>query len=752
MATNCSSGKAPTGGFVASYAPEQLLLRYARGRIAHFAGRQVLTVVGALMLFATAGWQMGVAVVALALLGEAADCAFLRTIPRRLEQGASLHRLFRVSALTGAFQAAAIAACALLSWFATAHHTLLFTAAFLATAALNAGLIFPFHRTAALYRLVVYLVTLIAVATEMVTMRDFTAPEVYLDIAGLAVLTYMISAFLSYVATAAKRNQRQLRVLTDQGDALERANAALVESKRETEQLSLVARHANDGVIVCNARREVLWVNETFTRITGYTLEDAFGKRLSSILAGPNTDMETVAGMLRATEAGQPFRGEVEIQTRDGRDVWVESNQVPIFDSQGNVDRIITVERDITEQKLVAQKLDAAKREAEQGARAKSEFLATVTHELRTPMNGIIGMSDLICGTDLTEEQQLYADTIRSSASSLLHLIDDILDFSKLDAAKMKLNAVDYDLPTCLEETVLPFRAMALERSLWLVLEIDEDLPQYIHGDDKRLRQVLVNLIGNALKFTESGGIRIKVSINAGLDAHKINTHAHQIDISVQDTGIGIDKDKLDCIFQEFSQAESDTTRRFGGTGLGLAISRKLVRMMGGEITVSSEPDEGSCFSVHLPLIAANRSATTPEPVLDTAPLFGKTILLAEDNRTNQILIEKYLKDTGIRLLIANDGVAAVRLEREHAPDLILMDMSMPLKNGIDAARDIRAGPGAQPIIVALTANSVLRDREDCTAVGMNGFMTKPIRRVELLQALIHHLTSESKAPLAASG
>ena len=752
MAMNSSFGKEHTGAFLASFTQEQLLLRYARGRIGHFMARQGLTLVGALMLSAMSSWQIGVAVLLLALFGEAIDCAYLRTIPRRIQEGEALRQLYSASAWIGAFQAMTIASCAVIAWFTTAHHTLLFTAAFLATAALNAGLIYPFHQKAANYRLAVYFSALICVFIGMLITRDLQTPAVYLDFAGLTVLTYMIAAFLDYVVKGSRRNRHHLRVLTQQGEALERANAALVESKSETEQLSLVARHANDGVILCNAKREVLWVNETFTRITGYTLDDAYGKRLGAILAGPKTDMRTVETMRATIEAGKPFRGEVEIRTRDGNDVWIESNQVPIFGTDGRLEKYVAVERDITQQKLVAQKLDAAKRAAEQGARAKSEFLATVSHEIRTPMNGIIGMTDLICDTDLTQEQQLYANTIRSSASSLLHLIDDILDFSKLDAAKMKINAVDYDLNACLEETVLPFRAMALERSLWLVLEIEDDVPQFVHGDDKRLRQVLVNLIGNALKFTEAGGIRMTVSLGGSEFEYKVKDQTQQIDISVRDTGIGIEAGKLDCIFQEFSQAESDTTRRFGGTGLGLAISRKLVRMMGGEISVSSTPGEGSCFSVHLPLIPVEQSAAKPEAVHDITPLTGKTLVLAEDNRTNQILIEKYLKDTGISLFIAYNGVDAVALAQKHQPDLMLMDMSMPLKSGIDASREIRALPGPQPVIVALTANTVEQDRKDCIAAGMNGFLTKPIRRAELLRALVDHLAAEPEAPRAASG
>jgi PAS domain S-box-containing protein len=738
---------------LASDTPEQLLLRFARGRVKHFMHRQSLTAVGALMLAAVGGWQIGLLVACLALLGETVDCLYLRTFEHRLQKGADYRSLARNSMFSGMFQALTISACALISWFATSHHTLLFTAAFIAGAAINAGLILPFHKGASVCRLAIYLATLIAVAFGMIGTRDLNSPELYLDITGLLVLTFMVAAFLDFVVKGTRRNRRNLAFLVQQGAALEQANADLIRSKRETEQLSLVARHANDGVILCNARREVVWVNETFTRITGYTLRDVVGKRPGAALVGPKTDVDILEEMDRQIKAGRPFRGEVQILTRDGRDVWIESNQVPVLDETGALDMIVLVERDITEQKAVAGKLAEAKRQAEEGERAKTEFLATMSHEIRTPMNGVIGMADLISETDLTEEQRLYADCIRSSAGSLLHLINDILDYSKLNAERMLLNPVDFDLRACLEETILPFAAQARDKDLRLVLDVAGTVPRFVHGDDNRLRQILVNLIGNALKFTETGGVSVHVSAGPGAcDCPENGGACEELCIAVRDTGIGIEADKLELVFQKFSQAETDTTRRFGGTGLGLTISRKLAEIMEGRITVASEPGAGSCFCLHVPLVAASTAAAEFRAPPDMTGLRGKTVLLAEDNGMNQMLIRKYLKDVPVTLVIAGNGEEAVDLAGLHEPDLILMDMSMPRKSGVEATLEIRAQGGARPVIVALTANSVVQERERCLAAGMDGFLTKPIRRAEFLAALVTNLAPEQSAQQAASG
>jgi len=347
-------------------------------------------------------------------------------------------------------------------------------------------------------------------------------------------------------------------------------------------------------------------------------------------------------------------------------------------------------------------------------------------------------MAELLSGSDLDQEQTEYVNTIRTSAQALLTIVNDVLDLSRLDARKMSLSEVDFDLADCLKDTVQLLRPQAHAKGLSLDLDLLAGLPRQVRADDGRLRQVLINLIGNAIKFTEHGGITIRVGAQT-------DQGAVQLKIEVEDTGIGIDSDNLNHIFERFSQADAATTRKFGGTGLGLTISQMLVQAMGGDISVRSQPGAGSTFTVSMPvappagdLVQADSADTDVADHM--AWLDGKHILVAEDNRVNRLLIEKYLGSTPLRLSFAHDGRQAVEMGQAEKPDLVLMDMSMPVMNGLDATRRIRASGGWQPVIVALTANAYGSDKAACFSAGMDGFLSKPVRRAELIACLVHHL------------
>jgi CheY-like chemotaxis protein/anti-sigma regulatory factor (Ser/Thr protein kinase) len=316
-----------------------------------------------------------------------------------------------------------------------------------------------------------------------------------------------------------------------------------------------------------------------------------------------------------------------------------------------------------------------------------------------------------------------------------LKIINDILDFSRLDAGKLSIDPVDFSLRHCVQSAIELLQSTARDKGLTFDVTFATVLPPLLSGDDGRIRQVLINLLGNAVKFTEKGGVTVSVR-HHDVDGRILVT------IEVTDTGIGIPEDRLDRIFVQFSQADSATTRKFGGTGLGLTISRLLARRMGGDITLTSEPGKGSRFTVTMLLSAATGASAeaTAAPPLPEEPLpSGFSVLVAEDNRTNRLLIEKYLKDTALALSFAVDGRQAVETARRERPDVILMDMSMPEMDGLEAARHIPAPPGPQPIIVALTANAFAADREACLAAGMNDFLAKPVRRTQLLATLARH-------------
>jgi PAS domain S-box-containing protein len=522
---------------------------------------------------------------------------------------------------------------------------------------------------------------------------------------------------------------------------LEQAHTRLKKHQRESHRLSLIAKHASDTIIMSDADSHILWVNDAFVKSTGYSLEDAIGQNRCDLLTGPDSDPVAMEAVLRHTQRGEVFHTEILNYTKSGTPFWAEVHLVPISGKDGEPDLIISIARDVTDARRHKRELAAAKTAAETADRAKSEFLATMSHEIRTPMNGIIGMADLLHDAALPPEQALYLETIRTSSTALLDIINDILDLSRLDEGKLSITPAEFDLRACLRSAVDLLRPMAIEKNLYLTLDTTYDMPERAFADDGRLRQILVNLVGNALKFTETGGVSVRVSARPTATGQRLN-------IEVRDSGIGIRPENVGHIFDRFSQEDAATTRRFGGTGLGLTISNMLARLMGGEISVTSVQGEGTCFHLSLPLAPVTGDATlVPQysPAPDPDKLAGKVVLVAEDNKTNRLLISKFLEDLPIKLYFAVNGREAVMQSRATSPDIILMDMSMPVMNGLEATREIRATEGVQPVIIALTANAFESDRDACFEAGMDHFLSKPLRKNQLLDAL-HDPTSVSLA------
>ncbi len=556
---------------------------------------------------------------------------------------------------------------------------------------------------------------------------------------------------------------------------------------RSREHEALLARqhdelieHANDLICTWDATGTITTFNRAGQRMIGRLRQDVLGRQLAEL--APPTRAGHVADLVtRSLRADGPLTFEAELLTPDGNTLTVEMTTRPLHEGG---DAIQAVGRDITLRKQGEMVLQRAKEAAEAASRAKSDFVANISHEIRTPMNGIIGLSELLDRTTLDVEQRDYVDLLRRSGQSLLRLVNDVLDFSKIEAGRLELAQDRFDLPSWLADTITSLQGQARGKGLTLLSSVDARLPRTAIGDAGRLKQVLVNLVGNSVKFSDPGDRHLRADLVAQPvdfkdtgDIHlrvqvvSANDRGCELHVTVQDHGIGIPVDKQAHIFEPFTQADQSATRRFGGTGLGLAISASIVRAMGGRIWVESEVGRGSTFHFTVQLITTARGDAGPdgtgsldrEPsatpagagsTLPAAPaaadgleapaalapaLVALKVLVAEDNEVNQRIALAMLKRLGHRAVLVPNGQAAVDQTEREAFDVVLMDVQMPELSGLDAATMIRRRERytrqALPII-ALTAHAMEGDKERCLAAGMNAYLSKPLTLLDLKAAL----------------
>ncbi len=549
-----------------------------------------------------------------------------------------------------------------------------------------------------------------------------------LGITGIILVTLSVLVFSSLTSVLARRMSAQSTKL-----------------RASDERYRRIFERSLSGIYESTLDGRLLDCNTAFARILGYASRD-------ELLATPIADLYEVPEerrvfVSRLMHEDSLSNFESKLRGRDGQLVWILETATLLESGNGASSIVEGTILDITKRKEAEDSLRMSKLAAEEANRAKSEFLANMSHEIRTPMNGIVGMTELALGTDLTGEQRDYLETVRSSADALLQIINDILDFSKIEARKLDIDSIDFDLRYALDDTLRSLAPRAHAKGLELASQIAPDVPEALRGDPSRLRQILLNLIGNAVKFTEAGEVVVRVASGPIENGRVIVT------FTVSDTGIGIPREKHASIFDPFTQADASTTRRFGGTGLGLTISARLVDLMGGGIRVESEPERGTQFHVDLPF-ELGVEVVVPIVHRQLKDLVGLDVLVVDDNATNRRILEGILTGWGMRPVMVDGGLAAIEaLDRALISGkpfpLALIDFQMPDLDGFGLAERVKHRPElATTMIMMLSSVGHRGDAVRFRDLGVASYLTKPVRQSVLLDAILAVL-DKSDSPAA---
>lgn len=561
--------------------------------------------------------------------------------------------------------------------------------------------------------------------------------------------TYLISHLLfGSIFFVLSRSTLELKLRDFQ--SIEEKEIRNIEQKKNKdllENLSLVASHTDNAVMISDPKHRVEWVNEAFEHFTGFQLPEIINRYPKDFMVSGKTEAETLHRLNNCLREGKSFTDELLICDKNKEHHWMQLTVNPVFDPEGSLIKFVSVYTDLRKIKAYEQQLQLAKENAERSAESKENFLSSVSHELRTPLNAVIGLTQHMLQNEPREDQLEDLNILSFSAENLLSLINDILDLSKIEAGKVKIDSIAFNLRNIIDSLRQTFQNQAEAKGLIFKTHLDDSLPQMLMGDPVRLVQIMTNLLGNALKFTEQGSVSILVKSTLQ------DNHSCLLQISIEDTGIGITEDKLDLIFDKFEQASQASNRSYGGTGLGLSITKQLVELQGGNITVNSKVGKGSCFSfsISYPLAQAKDlesliRVNRPYHEIDLKQL---EILLVEDNKINQVVAGKFLKSWNIPYDIAENGMEAVKMAAKHHYSLILMDLQMPVMDGYEATRRIRALQDldySNIPIIAITASCTAGIKYKILDAGMNDIIFKPFNPNDLLVKLQQHCSLQKEA------
>lgn len=516
--------------------------------------------------------------------------------------------------------------------------------------------------------------------------------------------------------------------LFNEAGAVERQVGVMVDitERKKVEQqlkmLSLVASSTTGGVIINDSEGNVEWINSGFEKITGYSIDDIKGKHLGDVVKGELTDFSIIERTRELSKNKQSFEVDLLIYRKDGQPLWISVINSVILDDVGKVDKYIEVIIDITAKKKVELELIAAKEEAIQLNRAKDMFISVLSHEMRTPLNAVIGMSHLLIEENPLESQKENLNILKFSAENLLTLINDVLDFTKIETGNIELEKANVNTREMIQSVIASLKYKVQEKSIYLKANLDPALPEVIQADRTRLCQILLNLVSNAVKFTNEGGVTIDVKV-IEQTGKKV-----RIRFAVADTGIGIANDKINTIFEAFKQAEADTTRKYGGTGLGLPISKRLIELHDSRINVDSIVGQGSTFWFTITFEKAEGQINTNNSTVEAE--LNINVLVVDDNQINRLLVNKVLKKWGATADFAENGREAVeKIEANLNYDAVLMDIHMPEMGGLEATQIIRSKSESyfqQLPIIALTASMLNTEINQITHAGMNDYLLKP--------------------------